>query len=50
MAMKIRLKMKSRSQRYDINRHRHRDGHKYTKCKMCLSMDTNILNVKCASV
>ena len=27
--------MKSRSQRYDINRPRSRDGEKYTKYKMC---------------
>ena len=36
--MKLRLKMKNRSQRYDINRPRPRDGHKYTKYKMCLSI------------
>ena len=32
--MKMRLKMKSRSQRYDINRPRPRRGSKYSKCKM----------------
>ena len=32
--MKIRLKMKNRSHRYDINRH----GHKYIRYKMCLSI------------
>ena len=36
MAMKMRLKMKNRSHRYDINRPRLRHGHKYTKYKMCL--------------
>ena len=36
MAMKIMLKMKNRSSRYDISRPRHRHGHKYTKYKMCL--------------
>ena len=34
--MKMRLKMKSRSQRYDISRPRH--GRKYNKYKMCLSI------------
>ena len=29
--MKMRLNMKNRSQRYDINRPRPRHGHKYTK-------------------
>ena len=38
MTMKLRLKMKNRSQRYDINRPSPRYGHKYTKCKMCLSI------------
>ena len=36
--MKIRLKIKNRSQKYDINRRRSRNGHNYTKYKMCLSM------------
>ena len=36
--MKIRLEIKNRSHRYDINRPRSRHGHKYTKYKMCLSM------------
>ena len=31
MAMKMRLGMKNRSHRYDINRPRPRHGHKYTK-------------------
>ena len=34
----MRLKMKNRSQRYDINRSRPRHGHKYTKSKMCLGV------------
>ena len=36
--MKMRLKMKNRSQRYDRNRPRSRHGPKYTKYKMCLSI------------
>ena len=38
MIMKIRLKMKNRLHRYDINIPRFRHVHKYTKYKMCLSM------------
>ena len=34
MKMKIRLKIKNRSHRYDINRPHSRHGHKYTKYKM----------------
>ena len=30
--------MKSRTQKYDINRPRSRPGHNYTKDKMCLSI------------
>ena len=30
--------MKKRSQRYNINRPRLRQGHKYTKYKICLSI------------
>ena len=41
--MKMRLKIKNRSYRYDINRPRPRHGHKYTKYKMCL----NIMMVIC---
>ena len=37
MAMKMRLKMKNRSHRYDINRPTPIHGHKYTKCEMSLS-------------
>ena len=36
--MNMRLKMENRSQRYNINRHRPRHGHKYTKCKMHFSI------------
>ena len=38
MTKKMRLKMKHRSQRYDINRPRPRHGHKFTTYKMCLSI------------
>ena len=34
MKMKMRLKMKNRSHRYDINRPCPRHGHKYSKNKM----------------
>ena len=34
----MRLKMKNRSQWYDINRPRSGHGHKYTLYKMCLSI------------
>ena len=37
MSMKMRVKMKNRSQRYELNRPRSRYGPKYTKYKMCLS-------------
>ena len=33
----MRLKMKSRSQKYDMNRPRSRHRHNYTKYEMCLS-------------
>ena len=33
MTMKMRLEMKNRSHRYDINRPRPKHGHKYTKYK-----------------
>ena len=36
--MRKRLKMKNRSYRYNINRLRPRDGHKYTKYKVGLSI------------
>ena len=38
MAMKMRLNMKNRSSRYNINRPRSRYGHKYTKYKICLDI------------
>ena len=34
----MRLKMKNRSQRYDINKPKSRRGHKYIKCKMSLGV------------
>ena len=34
----MKLKMKNKSQRHDINRIRSRQRDKYTKCKMCLSI------------
>ena len=34
MKMKMRLTMKNRSHRYDINRPPSKHGHKYTKYKM----------------
>ena len=36
--MKMKMKMKNRSHRYDINRPKSRRGHKYSKCKKCVSM------------
>ena len=36
--MKIKVKMKKRSYRYDINRPRSRHGHRYSKYKKCLGM------------
>ena len=42
MIMKMRLKLKNRSHRYDINIPRSRHGHKYTKYEMCLSILMNI--------
>ena len=38
MTMKMRLKMKNRSHRCDINRPRPSHGHKCTKYKICLSI------------
>ena len=34
----MKMKIKNRSQRYDINRSRSRHEHKYSKYKKCLSM------------
>ena len=36
ITMKMRLKVKNRSERYDINWPRPRHGHKFPKYKMCL--------------
>ena len=36
--MKMKMEIKNRSLRYDINRSRSKDGHKYSKYKKCLSM------------
>ena len=41
----MRLKIKNRSQRYDINRPRSRHGHKYAKYKICLSI-TMVICIK----
>ena len=38
--MKMKVKMKNRSQRYDINKPRSRHGEKYSKYKKCLTMMT----------
>ena len=38
MAKKMRLKMKNRSSRYNINRPRRWYGHRYTKYKVCLNI------------
>ena len=38
MTMKIKLEIKNRSNRYDINRLMPRHGYKYTKYKTCLSI------------
>ena len=38
MTMKMRLKMKIRSHRCDINRPRSRHGDKYSKYNICLSI------------
>ena len=35
MAMKMRLKKKNTSHKYDINRSMPRYGHEYTKCIKC---------------
>ena len=36
--MKMKMKIKNRSHRYDINRPRSRYGHKYSRYKKCVSM------------
>ena len=38
MTMKMRLKMKNKSHRYDIIGPTPKHGHKYTKYKICLSI------------
>ena len=38
MTMKMRMKIKNTSHRYDINSPTPRHGHKYTKYEMCLSI------------
>ena len=38
MSVKMKMKMKNRSHRQDINRPTSRHGHKYSKYKKCLGM------------
>ena len=38
MSVKMKMKMKNRSRRYDINRPTSRHGRKYGKYKKCLGM------------
>ena len=45
MTMKMRLTMKNRSCRYDINRTRRRHGHKYTKYKISLDI-MSVIGIK----
>ena len=47
MAMKARLKMKNRSQRYDINRPRLRHEPKYTKYESVVYPPSLAVNMKC---
>ena len=47
--MKIKVKMKKRSHRYDINRPRSRHGHRYSKYKKCLGMMMLIFIKQCLS-
>ena len=42
--MKMRMRIKIKSHRYDINRIRSRHGHKYSKYKVYLSMMTVMCN------
>ena len=37
--MKMKMKMKNKLQRYDINRPRYKHGHKYSKYGKCLIYD-----------
>ena len=41
--MKMKMEMKNRSHRYDINRPRSRNEHKYSKYKKCL----HVMMLKC---
>ena len=45
MEMKMRVKMKNILHRYDLKRPRSRNGHKYTKYKMSLSIMI-VVNIK----
>ena len=47
--MKMKINMKNRSLRYNINRPRSRHGHKYSKYKKCLSM-VMLICIKCVSI
>ena len=42
ITIKMKINMKNRSPRYDLNRSRPRHGHNYSKCK-CLSMSMFIV-------
>ena len=42
--MKMKMKMKKRLRRYDINRPSSRHGRRYSEYKMCLSMIMRISN------
>ena len=44
--MKVRLKVKNRSHRYDINRPRPRHEPKYTKYKMYLTLIMMVIRIK----
>ena len=44
--MEVRLKMKNRSHRYDINTPRPRHGHRYIKYKICLSIIMMVICIK----
>ena len=46
MTIKMRLKVKNKSYRYDMNRARPRHGHKYTEYKTCLSILMVVLTPK----
>ena len=52
--MKMKMKMKNRSHRCDINRHKARNGNKYTNHKKCrkvmLLICINSLNAEVAEV